>query len=902
MDESLAPNLDIEDLRWLRRLARRLVRDPEDADDAVQDTVLAALTRAPDELSVPRGWLARVLQNVVREGHRGEARRSARERDLGAREPARSAAEVVEELAWHRTLVDHVYALDEPYRTTIVLRFLRGQSAREIAREQGVPVKTIHTRVERGLSRLRHALDREHGGDRSGWVSALAPIISPAKDASPLGALVLGGMAVGTMVKVFAAVLIAAICFVLVTRGRQNGPQNGPQPSVAVAPTVDDADLLDPTDQSTLHVPAQEAERRSTAAVASAPETHAPGARRVLRVVLEGTTEEYAQRSTVTVTAVEQGKFWMDRVEQSWPTQGVTSEIDLDPFLDGLGELRDDEFTVKVSHPLHFSEKTQVSLSGGVPSGAEQTVFEVRARLAEVVYWPELTLSVRDARSRVHLEDVELRMVGTAFMGLVQQPGASDPFTVIGKGLVSPIAMRGGRKAGAPEGLSAGVALVAQDGGALRPAELGQPEENERGVMMYARAPGYAWKRLVVDISKGATREVFLEPGAGLGMRVTNVQSERYAALNKQATLYLKKIQPDGSEHTVWSRSLTDEHDGAVQRIEDLEPGDYAALVELSGSWQRKPTEFGRETISLPAGETRELHLVLPDAPEPPEHATLAGTVSFPTFGGESDVRLELFRSDYRYGDPDAVLSMADLQPVTSSVSSWSFRLDDLQVGHYQVRLMPFLKSWMVELPEGGREDLALVIPELAEVTVETVDQRTGQRVPLEAIAYRALDVIPGQVTHGGSNPWAPVQFEGKPGTFRLWTVPGLTGITPSASIDDVDYVSHLEEFALAAGRQSIRLEVNPASILSFRFLVDGEPLPHEDAIFVNLSRCLRAVGHEGRVGGMYPYNLLQASAPGLYEADFEGVGTNRFEPIPPRRIEAVAGETTEVTIELTRK
>ncbi|TDJ70441.1 MAG: RNA polymerase sigma factor [Planctomycetota bacterium] len=176
MDESLAPNLGLEDLRWLHGLARRLVEDPNEADDAVQDTVLAALTRAPKSVTSPRGWLGTVLRNVVRQGRRRAARRVARERERDARDETRSTAEVVEELAWHRTLVERVNALAEPYRTTIVLRFLRGCGPRGIAREQGVPVKTVHTRIERGLAHLCVALDRGHGGDRHAWVVGLMPL------------------------------------------------------------------------------------------------------------------------------------------------------------------------------------------------------------------------------------------------------------------------------------------------------------------------------------------------------------------------------------------------------------------------------------------------------------------------------------------------------------------------------------------------------------------------------------------------------------------------------------------------------------------------------------------------------------------------------------------------------
>ena len=53
----------LADLQWLQSLARELVRDPEVAADAVQDTCVAAL-RHGGSVAAPRAWLATVLRNV----------------------------------------------------------------------------------------------------------------------------------------------------------------------------------------------------------------------------------------------------------------------------------------------------------------------------------------------------------------------------------------------------------------------------------------------------------------------------------------------------------------------------------------------------------------------------------------------------------------------------------------------------------------------------------------------------------------------------------------------------------------------------------------------------------------------------------------------------------------------
>lgn len=78
-----------------------------------------------------------------------------------------------------RDLVAHVLALDEPYRTAILWRYVEELSPRAIARRQGVPVRTVHTRLERGLARLRDRLRGSRGGPEA-WLGAFLAL-SPAR-------------------------------------------------------------------------------------------------------------------------------------------------------------------------------------------------------------------------------------------------------------------------------------------------------------------------------------------------------------------------------------------------------------------------------------------------------------------------------------------------------------------------------------------------------------------------------------------------------------------------------------------------------------------------------------------------------------------------------------------------
>src|SRR5438105_33120 len=71
-----------------------------------------------------------------------------------------SSAELVAQAELQRELVGHVVALDDPYRSVVVLRYFHGASAAEIAKERGVPAATVRSQLARGLAELRTRLDR----------------------------------------------------------------------------------------------------------------------------------------------------------------------------------------------------------------------------------------------------------------------------------------------------------------------------------------------------------------------------------------------------------------------------------------------------------------------------------------------------------------------------------------------------------------------------------------------------------------------------------------------------------------------------------------------------------------------------------------------------------------------
>ena len=187
---------------WIRALARGLAADVHLAEDLVQDAWVAALERPPRDDRPLRGWLATVLRNRWRDLGRERGWRERRERAAARDEALPSAHELVERAAVQRTLVEAVLELEEPYRSTVLLRFFEGLPQREIARRTSTSVATVNSRLTRALERLRERLAR--GGGRTAWLQALAPLLRQ-PSLAPVAALGVPAM------KIVAAVVVVSL-------------------------------------------------------------------------------------------------------------------------------------------------------------------------------------------------------------------------------------------------------------------------------------------------------------------------------------------------------------------------------------------------------------------------------------------------------------------------------------------------------------------------------------------------------------------------------------------------------------------------------------------------------------------------------------------------------------------
>ncbi|MBI1851614.1 MAG: sigma-70 family RNA polymerase sigma factor [Planctomycetes bacterium] len=225
-----ATHVRIEELlahsAWVRRLAARLVADPATADDLVQETWLAAMRRPPRDDRPVRPWLARVIRNVARQFRRGERRRANRETAAASDATLPSPDELLERVETERLLADLVLGLDEPYRSTVILRYREGLTAEEVASRLGIPAGTVRSRLKVALDKLRARLDARHGGDREAWSALLIPLVArePAR-VGVVAALGKGVLAMSVASKVVSTIAVVIALVVVATRWpRQQDP------------------------------------------------------------------------------------------------------------------------------------------------------------------------------------------------------------------------------------------------------------------------------------------------------------------------------------------------------------------------------------------------------------------------------------------------------------------------------------------------------------------------------------------------------------------------------------------------------------------------------------------------------------------------------------------------------
>ena len=143
-------------------IVRRILEDPEDAREAVQDTFIK-LWRQASSCSSDRGevvsWLVFIARHVAVDRVRQGARRRLLYETLQKQpsEPLASAAGAFDQ---QESLARDLGQLSAPQRKALELAFFSGCSPAEIALAMQTPVGNVKNHLRRGLSKFRQIVTR----------------------------------------------------------------------------------------------------------------------------------------------------------------------------------------------------------------------------------------------------------------------------------------------------------------------------------------------------------------------------------------------------------------------------------------------------------------------------------------------------------------------------------------------------------------------------------------------------------------------------------------------------------------------------------------------------------------------------------------------------------------------
>jgi RNA polymerase sigma-70 factor (ECF subfamily) len=151
-------------------MARRIVVDPNLAEEVAQDTFLA-LWRRPGAFDAARGSLQAFLAGIARNKaidlvRKEESLRRTKDSLLAEAEKASEEVVLNEQFEERQEVLAALRELTQVQREAIVLAYYGGRTYREVAVELAIPEGTAKTRLRDGLIRLRELIPSDRGPGR----------------------------------------------------------------------------------------------------------------------------------------------------------------------------------------------------------------------------------------------------------------------------------------------------------------------------------------------------------------------------------------------------------------------------------------------------------------------------------------------------------------------------------------------------------------------------------------------------------------------------------------------------------------------------------------------------------------------------------------------------------------
>ncbi len=143
------------------RLARAILLDDGEAEDAVQEASLSAWRRQRSLRDPAKfeAWFDRILVNQCRD----QLRKRRRGVQLASAPVGVDVTAAAPETGTDAELDRALAALDVDHRVVVLMRYWQDRTVDDIAARLGIPAGTVKSRLHNAVKTLRNSLEASHG-------------------------------------------------------------------------------------------------------------------------------------------------------------------------------------------------------------------------------------------------------------------------------------------------------------------------------------------------------------------------------------------------------------------------------------------------------------------------------------------------------------------------------------------------------------------------------------------------------------------------------------------------------------------------------------------------------------------------------------------------------------------
>ena len=142
----------------MERTATRILKEPSDIEDAVQNAFVQIICHFDKIYEIPREELPFWIISIVKNEARAILRKNSRTVSL---EDWDRLTEDINDISGYTELVDLFTRLPKTYRSVLELKMLHGYTDKEIAKRVGISETAVSSRATRGRTLLREIVEKE---------------------------------------------------------------------------------------------------------------------------------------------------------------------------------------------------------------------------------------------------------------------------------------------------------------------------------------------------------------------------------------------------------------------------------------------------------------------------------------------------------------------------------------------------------------------------------------------------------------------------------------------------------------------------------------------------------------------------------------------------------------------